>query len=1054
MGFSSRSLAYFLVGCLQLVTASPLYDGPEVMEASSQKLEKRSTDVFNQVIDTSDPSTLFGSASHPLTPAGLSESGKPTETNKFYDNLLIGSRTSFLYADPYRYWWQSSITHSGICIAHTDENQRVFDWGSTVPNFYYNPIGLCSLAFGGSGLTNAIAPQVDEIDQLSARVNFNWGSSSMKISLVEGLAFTTAEYSNAVPEIFTSTFFMNAVVSASGSSATQKYKVTLSDGHIWLIYVFGDHLTLNANGNQVLVGSNSFNGYIQIAKIPFGDTKAESIYDQHAGSYVTGISVSGHVDGDTGYYTFNLKTSGDSSVTPLHFLLPHQIESLSSGASTTDISLVSLVSGYATAVAGSSITFADTVPKDIHFLPWSPEGKKVGYSTDALNMITTVADQEVNGDMAAESNLDSMYYSGKVLAKYAMLCLTVNDIVNNTQTSNTCVQKLESAMARFVDNKQINPLVYDSTWKGVVSKAGLSGYAMADFGNTYYNDHHFHYGYFVLTAAVIAHIDPNWLTVGNNKRFINSLIRDVSNPTSDDPYFPVQRMFDFYHGHSWAGGLFEANDGKDEESTSEDYNFFYGMKLWGEVTGDHAMVDRANIILSVLKRALNKYILYSDGNVQPKSMQPNYVAGITFMNKITHVTYFGMNPEYVEGIQMLPITPISAYIREQSFIRNEWNNMLINALATASPPWRTLLYADYAIAEPWTSYNYFATPAFQAGWLDIGASRAWYLAFSAGLDGRNAVYYPTDVYASDSDSSSSSSGSSSSSASVTTTTSQVHRTTSVTSSVSLPTDGIDTSSTAVTIISVSSFAPVPTSTSTSSLKICNKAVYDPSLYVCDDDVLCPIVNGVSYANCNGACYNPVHYGCYNNALGLPTGTSSYTISSSIRTSAPTAGTSSGTPSTDTNLSESPRPTSGMHTCGGTMYDASAIVCYKNDVLCPVIDGDVYQECNGSCYNSSKFTCKNGSVFHKNGSESSTASATTATSATPTSSSITATSPSATASSTPIIAQCGLAWYNSMSYVCYGNLLCPIVGNKPMQACGSACYDSDAYNCLGGRLVSN
>ncbi|WBW72010.1 cell septum surface endo-1,3-beta-glucanase Eng1 [Schizosaccharomyces osmophilus] len=1049
MGFSTRSLAYFLAGCLHLVTASPLYGNPETMEPSSQILEKRSTDVFDKVIDTSDPIALFGSANHPLTPAGVSENGMPIETNKFYDNLLLGSRTSFLYADPYRYWWQSSNTQSGLCIGHTDENQRVFDWGSAVPNFYFNPIGLCSLGFGASGMTEAIAPEVDEVDQMSARVNFNWGSSSMKISLVEGLAFTTAEYSNAVPEIFTSTFFMNGIQSVSGSSASQKYKITLSDGHIWLIYVFGDQLTLKPNGNQVLVGSNSFTGYIQIAKIPSGDTKAESVYDKYAGTYVTGISVSGNVDGDTGYYTFTLKTSGQGSGVPLHFLLPHQMDSLSSGASSTELSLVSLVSGYATAVAGNSITFADTVPSDIHFLPWSPEGKKVGYSTDALNNIKAAATQEVNGNMDADSNLDSMYYSGKVLAKYAMLCLTVNDILNDKEMSNTCVKKLESAMARFVDNKQINPLVYDSTWKGVISKAGLSGYAMADFGNTYYNDHHFHYGYFVLTAAVIAHIDPNWINVGNNKKYVNSLIRDVSNPTSNDPHFPVQRMFDFYHGHSWAGGLFESNDGKDEESTSEDYNFFYGMKLWGEVTGDDAMVDRANIILSVLKRSLNKYIYYSEGNVQPKSMQPNYVAGITFMNKITHVTYFGTNPEFVQGIHMLPVTPISAYIREQSFVRDEWNNMLLNALGAAVPSWRTLLYADYAIVDPWTSYNYFATPAFQPSWLDVGASRAWYLAFSAGLDGRNAVYYPTNPDGSNSGSSSSSSSSSSPSPS-TSSPSSPSTLTSISSYVT-------TTTTSVFPDLKPTIVPTSTSSSSSGQKTCNMAVYDPSTTVCDENVLCPIVNGVPYSNCNGACYNPKEYGCYKNTISPNINPTSY-VSSPVSTTDPISNTATKTGSTS-----SPKPTSGMQKCGDTTYDASAITCYFNDILCPIVEGNVYEVCNGSCYDPSMYSCDNGSVSHKGSSKSSTSakSAYTSPSTTPTSkSSTSASSTSAPSSVTPTsqpsthaIAQCGLAWYNTKSYICYGNLLCPIIGDKTMQPCGNACYDSDAYECLGGKLIT-
>lgn len=98
-------------------------------------------------------------------------------------------------------------------------------------------------------------------------------------------------------------------------------------------------------------------------------------------------------------------------------------------------------------------------------------------------------------------------------------------------------------------------------WGGIVSSATYeTGDLLIDFGNTLYNDHHFHYGYHILAGAIIAHLDPAWL--GANKEYINSLVRDVANPSSEDRYFPTWRNFDWYHGHSWAHGLFASMDGK------------------------------------------------------------------------------------------------------------------------------------------------------------------------------------------------------------------------------------------------------------------------------------------------------------------------------------------------------------------------------------------------------------------------------------------------------------------------------------------------------------
>lgn len=83
---------------------------------------------------------------------------------------------------------------------------------------------------------------------------------------------------------------------------------------------------------------------------------------------------------------------------------------------------------------------------------------------------------------------------------------------------------------------------------------------LIDFGNALYNDHHFHYGYHILTAAIIGHLDGGW--VAENRDYIDSLVRDVANPSASDKHFPQWRNFDWYHGHSWAHGLFASADGK------------------------------------------------------------------------------------------------------------------------------------------------------------------------------------------------------------------------------------------------------------------------------------------------------------------------------------------------------------------------------------------------------------------------------------------------------------------------------------------------------------
>ena len=103
----------------------------------------------------------------------------------------------------------------------------------------------------------------------------------------------------------------------------------------------------------------------------------------------------------------------------------------------------------------------------------------------------------------------------------------------------------------------------------------------------------------------------------------------MANPSEADPHFPISRCFDWYHGHSWAKGLFESADGKDEESSSEDVFSAYAIKMWGRTTGDMNMEARGNLMLAILARSLRSYFLMEDSNTNhPANFVPNKVTGI------------------------------------------------------------------------------------------------------------------------------------------------------------------------------------------------------------------------------------------------------------------------------------------------------------------------------------------------------------------------------------------------------------------------------------------
>lgn len=88
-------------------------------------------------------------------------------------------------------------------------------------------------------------------------------------------------------------------------------------------------------------------------------------------------------------------------------------------------------------------------------------------------------------------------------------------------------------------------------------------------------------------------------------------------------------MFDWYHGHSWAKGLFESADGKDQDGISEDALFAYAIKMWGKVIGDASMEARGTLMLAILARTVDNYFLMRSTNqIQPPNFIANKASGI------------------------------------------------------------------------------------------------------------------------------------------------------------------------------------------------------------------------------------------------------------------------------------------------------------------------------------------------------------------------------------------------------------------------------------------
>jgi endo-1,3(4)-beta-glucanase len=631
-------------------------------------------DVFVPVSTGPIPATIRSRDDHPVPKNGIVNTDTPVETNKFYCGLFLGTQTNGTFTHPYSVTWVKGGGTSqsyGMAISHVESNLVAQGpVNTTIPgnpiSYYINPIGIHSVILSASelGASTILTTENPLPFSANAVLRPSAGSSqSITIPVVQGMGFVTGIYSNLQPKIQSGVFFNKMVTAGSPRAGIFKYSLSLEDGTSWLLYATpndGTDPQLQLVSNSEIIGPAGWSGTIQVAKNPAG-ASGEKFYDNSSGVYAVEGAVMGSVSGSTGTYNLMWAKAGrDAQDTPLlMFALPHHMESFdaSTQSRATNITLRTTTKGQATAVIGESWTMVEPeLPISMGFAPWSVSGGSIdSISPAAQQVILAAAPTELQEDMDAQTDLSSMYFSGKAMSKFATLVYTVDKLGGDSTLAADGLVRLKQAFSRFIENRQQFPLVYDNVWKGVVSSASYSdatGELGADFGNTLYNDHHFHYGYFIHAAAIIGSMDPQWLQT--SKDWVNMLVRDAGNSAGNDPLFPFSRGFDWFHGHSWAKGLFESFDGKDEESTSEDGMFAYALKMWGKTIGDVSMEARGNLMLGILRRSLRNYFLMENDNKnQPANFIANKVTGILFENKADHTTYFGNNLEYVQGYELL-----------------------------------------------------------------------------------------------------------------------------------------------------------------------------------------------------------------------------------------------------------------------------------------------------------------------------------------------------------------------------------------------------------------
>jgi endo-1,3(4)-beta-glucanase len=314
-----------------------------------------------------------------------------------------------------------------MSVSHIDRKQLAYGPG-TPARYFINPVGIKSFIFSAAELANSTVLTTSALQTFSVNVGLAPAAGMKPIitfPLVQGMGTVTAVYTNATVVLQSGVLFREFMfVGEIYQSGTYKYRVILQDRTMWMMYVTptGSAGTppFTLVNNTSIEGPGSFTGTIQIGKNPITST-GEFFFDNAAGTYATGATISGSVMEGTrnGSYTISWKKGGRQDQSLLMFALPHHLEALdpASQLQLAPVKLQTTTKGMAQAITSDSMTLLENnLPVDIGFDPWSPRTGSVSrVSDDAAAAINSAAAIELAQDISGQSNLNSMYYSGKVI---------------------------------------------------------------------------------------------------------------------------------------------------------------------------------------------------------------------------------------------------------------------------------------------------------------------------------------------------------------------------------------------------------------------------------------------------------------------------------------------------------------------------------------------------------------------------------------------------------------------------------------------------------------
>lgn len=578
--------------------------------------------------------------------------GRPIPTNDWWTDLLNEPFADALWSYPQ----MIHPSQDGVTVNYpTYWNEN----GTEVKSSSY--ITISAKDYQPSG---AIAKDWHDWDVVM-RLPAKNGTGEMTVTMAHGIPFTWFEFSGLTPKI---------TLSATPTEVSEKELMTtfqIGDDRYAIFY--SDSAEPRWQDGTLLIEGAEF---LSVALISAGED-AET-YREYAYSVTRSTRVDWSYDEKHATLTNTWSIQAENLLTPgaeapvLQGFIPHAYKN---ALSTPDFLSTQYLTPrgklkMAAPNAGNIYTFSYRFSGMTPFMPAPDATADSSFRPERLSQLMQQYAEE--GSFGADT-----YWGGKGLVQMALNMMFAKE-AGNQELFEMSRDKLKRNLENWLTYTPGEDQYYFAYFPRWGSLVGFD----VSYDSDSFNDHHFHYGYFIYAGALLCMADDDFRR--DYGEALKTLAKDYANWDRTDTRFPIFRTLDPWAGHSFAGGLGDGanSNGNGQESSSEAMQSWGGLYLLGTALGDKEMRDAGIFGWMSESRATREYWfdrdhIYPDreGNYDYTLYQHPYNSNITCKG-IGWWNWFA-GPWWNHAIQWMPVSPCLQYLSEDlNFARWDYEQLL------------------------------------------------------------------------------------------------------------------------------------------------------------------------------------------------------------------------------------------------------------------------------------------------------------------------------------------------------------------------------------------